>query len=47
MRPPQAPWALVKAAQILQERLSQPDEAQRLSALAREHYPNNRWTQEM
>ena len=44
---PQAPWTLVKAAQIFKERLSQPDEAQRLFALARERYPNNRWTQEM
>ncbi|MCS6860068.1 MAG: rhomboid family intramembrane serine protease [Abditibacteriales bacterium] len=44
---PRAAWALVKAAQILQERLNQPEEAQRLFALARERYPHNRWTQEM
>lgn len=44
---PRAAWALVKAAQIFQERLNQPDEAQRLFALARERYPNSPWTQEI
>jgi tetratricopeptide (TPR) repeat protein len=43
----QAAWALVKAAQIFKERLHRAGEAQKLFALARERYPNNRWTQEM
>ncbi len=38
-----APWALVKAAELLREQLGQAEYAQQLLTHARQRYPGNQW----